>query len=427
LALGAVLLLGSSALAATKIDLMFPSPVQGKLAMEMTKIINEYNKSQSEVEVRGIYTGSYDTTKVKAEAAAKAGNPPALVIMMANLIPDLAINGFIAPMQTLTRFGNVDANEFLADEFWPALRKNASFNGEAYGIPFHNSTPVLYYNKTMFQKMGLKVPTTWDELVSAAQKLTNKDEGRWGIMMPSTNNDYGGWVFASLVMANGGQYFNNKYPGEVFYTAPTTVGALTFWRDLVYKHHVMPAGVINSNTISATFFAGKLGMAVLSTGALGYMRSNSKDFELGVAFMPKHVTNGVLIGGASLVTFKGISEDQQKAAWKFVKYLASPEMSGRWSRFTGYFAPRKKAYDLPEMKQYIAEHPNAKIALDQLKYAQPWYATYETIAVRKAMENNLARVLNDPNLSPKDAAKAAQDEADSILAPYVTKTALQLP
>ncbi|ADU61655.1 MAG: ABC transporter substrate-binding protein [Pseudodesulfovibrio sp.] len=423
----AVMLISSAALAATKIDFMFPSPVQGKLAKEMTTIVSEYNKSQSEVEVRGIFTGDYDTTKVKAEAASKAGNPPALVIMMANLIPDLAINGFIAPIQTLSRHGNVNADTFLAEEFWPALRQNASFNGEAYGIPFHNSTPVMYYNKTMFKKMGITVPTNWAEVVEAAKKIANPDEGRWGIMLPSVNTDYCGWILSSLVMANGGQYYNSKYPGEVYYTAPTTVGAMTFWRDLVFKHKVMPQGVLTPNTISSTFFAGKLGMAFLSTGALGHMRDNSKDFELGVAFMPTKVTRGVIIGGASLVTFNGISEEQQKAAWKFMSYLTSPEVSGRWSRFTGYFAPRIKAYDLPEMTQYLAEYPDAKTALDQLKYAQPWYSTYETIAVRKAMENNLARLLNDPDLKPADAARDAQKEADEILAPYVEKTALQLP
>lgn len=73
------------------IDFMFPAPVDGKLTMEMTRVIKEYNQSQNEVEVRGIFTGNYDTTKVKAEAAAKSGQPPALVIMSANFTADLAI------------------------------------------------------------------------------------------------------------------------------------------------------------------------------------------------------------------------------------------------------------------------------------------------------------------------------------------------
>ena len=188
----------------------------------------------------------------------------------------------------------------------------------------------------------------------------------------------------------------------------------------------MPKGVLNPNVISSSFFSGKLGMAFLSTGALGFMRDNSKDFELGVAFMPKRLKRGVIIGGASLVSFKGINDEQKQAAWKFMEYLTSPEMSGRWSRFTGYFAPRKQAYDLPEMKEYLAKDKNAEVALSQLKYANPWYSTYETVAVRKAMENQMAALLNDENLTPVAAAAAAQKEADELLAPYVNKTSLSL-
>lgn len=419
---------GVAAFAATEIDFMFPAPVQGKLSVEMNKIIKEYNASQNEVKVRGIFTGGYDTTKMKAEAAAKAGNPPALVIMMANLTTDLAINNLLLPIQEITKYGNVDAMKFLKENYWDALHKNAMFNGEVYAIPFHNSTPVLYYNKDLLKKYGFDTPPqTWDEIVNVAKAIAKPGEDRWGIMLPSTNNDYCGWILSSLVMANGGKYYNTDYPGEVYYTAPSTVGAMTFWRDLVHKHHVMPAGVLDSKTISSSFFAGKLGMAFLSTGGLGFMRENSKDFELGVAYMPKHVKNGVLIGGASLVSFKGISDDEKKAAWKFMKFLTSPETSGRWSRFTGYFAPRKQAYDLPVMKKYIENDKNAAVALSQLKYANPWYSTYETVAVRKAIENQMAALLNDANLSPAEAAATAQKEANELLAPYVEKTTLMLP
>ena len=424
----AILVAASIAHASTEIDFMFPAPVQGKLSKEMTSIIKEYNSSQSDVKVKGIFTGNYDTTKVKAEAAAKAGNPPALVIMMANLTTDLAINDLLLPTQELTKYGNVDAKTFLTENYWPALHKNAMFNGEVYAIPFHNSTPVLYYNKTLFKQNGIEeAPKTWEEVVEVAKKLTNAQEDRWGIMLPSVNTDYCGWILSSLVMANGGKYYNTDYPGEVYYTSPSTVGAMTFWRDLVHKHNVMPAGVLTPNVISSSFFAGKLGMAFLSTGALGFMRSNSKDFELGVAYMPKHVKNGVLIGGASLVSFKGISDDEKEAAWKFMEFLTSPEVSGRWSRFTGYFAPRMQAYDLPKMKEYIDSDPNAKVALSQLKYANPWYSTYETVAVRKAIENQMAALLNNPDLRPAEAAQIAQTEADTLLKPYIEKTTLALP
>ncbi len=58
------------------------------------------------------------------------------------------------------------------------------------------------------------------------------------------------------------------------------------------------------------------------------------------------------------------------------------------------------------------------------KYAHPWYSTWETVAVRKAMENQLAAVVNDAKVTPEAAVQAAQKEADALMKPYVDKTAL---
>lgn len=413
-----------------QIDFMFPAPVDGKLTMEMTRIIKEYNASQNDVQVRGIFTGNYDTTKMKAEAAAKAGTPPALAIMSANFTVDLAQKDEILPMKELFKYSPdvKDANAFLKDNFWPAMQKNAQVMGETYAIPFHNSTPIIYYNANLFKKAGIAhPPQTWKEFIADAEKLTDASSGQWGVMMPSTNDDYGGWILSSLTYANGGNYYNADYPGEVYYNTPSTRGALTLWRDLVHKYHAMPQGVLNSKQISASFFSGKLGMAILSTGALGFMRENAKDFDLQVAMLPEKERRGVTIGGASLVSFKGISEPQKKAAYQFLSYLVSPSVNGRWSRFTGYFSPRMAAYDEPEMKAYLANDPRAAVALKQLAYAHSWYATYETVAVRKAMENQLGALVNDASLTVDDAARHAQDEADTIMKPYTDQHALQVP
>lgn len=165
-------------------------------------------------------------------------------------------------------------------------------------------------------------------------------------------------------------------------------------------------------------------MAMLSTGALGFMRENTKDFELGVAMLPAQEQRAVPIGGASLVSFKGISDGQKKAAYQFLSWLVSPEINGAWSRFTGYFSPLKASYDTPEMKAYLEKDPRAAIALEQLKYAHPWYSTWETVAVRQAMENQLAAVVNDEKVTPEAAAKTAQETADALMKPWVDKTAL---
>ena len=418
-----VVWIGASALAATRIEFFFPTPVEGQLAKEMTNMVKRFNASQSDVEVVAVYTGSYDETKTKMQAAIAAGKPPGVVLTSANFVLEYKINDLIAPLEPLLEAEGTTGTKFLAD-FWPALHANATVDGKLYAIPFQNSTPLLYYNKAMLKEAGFDhAPVDWAELNTMATKLTKKSGGeveRWGLMMPQTY-DYCGWLFSGFVMSNGGLYFNPVYGGEVYYDAPSTLGALKFYDDAVHKYGYMPGAVTEAKDASASFFAGKAAMIVVSTGALSFIRDNAK-FDYGVAFMPRNVRNAVPIGGGSLVTPKGLPADQQKAAWTFMKWLSAPEQLGSWSRFTGYFAPRQSSYDLPEMKEFTTAHPDAVVAIKQLEYAQPWFATYNTVAVRQAMEDQIQAVITGKK-KPEQAVKDAQKAADEIMKPYVDATA----
>lgn len=415
-------MLATSAISAEKIEFMFPAPVQGKLSREMQKLVKEYNSSQDKVEVVGVFTGSYDNTKVKSQAAAEAGKPPAVVLMSANFATELAMNDLIVPIADIAP-ADVDLEAFL-NEFWPAVRPNALYQGKLYSVPFQNSTPILYYNKEHFKAAGIeKAPATWSEWIETAKKLTKTDEERYGLMMPS-NYDYNGWLVQALSMASGGQFYNPLYPGEIYYDHPSTKAALKFWSEMAHIHKAMPTGVTNSKQVSTSFFSGKASMIVLSTGALSFVRDNAK-FDYDVAFMPRNVINAVPIGGASLVSFKGTTKEQKAAAWDFISWLTSAEKLGHWSRFTGYFAPRMTAYDLPAMKEFTQKNPDALTAVAQLQYAGPWIATYNTVAVRKAVEDEMQALLSDPALSVDEAAARAQKNANEILLPYAKETALK--
>jgi sn-glycerol 3-phosphate transport system substrate-binding protein len=408
----------------TEIDLFFPVPVQGKLADEMKKLVDRFNGEHPEIKVTAVYTGSYDDTNLKTRAAIKAGRPPAAVIMSANFVREYVINGEVDPFDPLIEKEGKTPAAYM-DTFWAALKPNAVVDGKVYGVPYQNSTPLMYYSVAAFTDAGLdpdKPPTNWAEWLDAAKKLTKPGGERWGINFPGTY-DYCGWITSALVMQNGGQYYNHDYGGEVYYNAPSSLGALTLLDTLVNKAKVMPPGVSDANTCTSAFFAGRLGTMLLSTGSLSFVRENMKA-PYRVAFLPKSVRNAAPIGGASLILPKGNTPERQAAAWSLINWLTSPEIAGHWSRFTGYFAPRKAAYDLPEMKQYLQEHPDAEVALDQLAYAVPWFDTYNTVAVRKAMEDQVQAILSGKT-SPADAAAAAQKSADELLRPYVEQTALK--
>jgi len=419
----------TAATAATRIDFFFPVPVDGALAKEMQNLVARFNQENPDIEVTAAYTGTYDETDIKTRAAIKAGKPPAVALMSANFITQYHIDDLVEAFDPLVRAEGKTPEDFMG-EFWPALAGNARVDGKIYGVPFQNSTPLLYYNVEAFKEAGLdpeKPPVTWADWAEDAKKLTRRDGDkttRYGIMLPGTY-DILGWTISALTLSNGGQYYNPDWGGEIYYDTPSTLGALTFVDDLVHEFKVMPEGTIQTPAMNNAFFGGQAAMIVTSTGSLSFIRQNMKA-PFKVAFIPRNVRNAVPIGGASLIIPKGNSQERRNAAWKLIKWLTSPQISGGWSRFTGYFAPVKAAYELPEMKEFLDKNPDAKVALEQLAFAKPWFATYNTVAVRKALEDEVQAMLSGKK-TPAEAAKAAQANADALLKPYVDATALDLP
>lgn len=430
-AAAALPLVSSPALAQapTEIELFFPVPVDGQLARDMATLVKSFNEKHPTIKATAVYTGSYDETLIKTRAAVKAGKPPAAVIMSANFVLDMQIEGEVQPLDELINSDGSDNGKFMAS-FWPALHGNAIIDRKIYAVPFQNSTPLLYVNADHFKEAGFdpeKVPQTWDELLAAAKKLTKREGDkvvRWGIMIPS-NYDYLGWMISALTMSNGGRYFNEEFGGEVYYDTPSTLGALTFWNDLVTKHKVSPAGTNPGPAVSTAFLAGNASMMLLSTGSLTFVRNNAK-FAYKVGFVPRNVRNAVPIGGASLIMPTSVEGERQKAAWTLIKWLTEPAQAGWWSRATGYFAPNMKAYEEADMKAFLTKAPDAKVAVEQLAYAKPWFATFKTVPVRKALEDEVQAMLSGKK-DPKEALVAAQKAADEILRPYVGQTALNLP
>src|SRR3984893_10205547 len=175
---------------ATDIDLFFPVPVDGQLARDMATLIKQSTAAHPDIKATPVYTGSYDETLIKTRSATQAGKPPAAVIMSANFLTDLVIEDEIVAFDDLIAKDGSSDEKFIR-QFFPAVHGNAVIDRKVYGVPFQNSTPLLYYNADHFREAGLdpdRPPQTWDDLVNAARKLTNREGDRvtrWGILMPS--------------------------------------------------------------------------------------------------------------------------------------------------------------------------------------------------------------------------------------------------
>ena len=100
-------------------------------------------------------------------------------------------------VSSFTLSGNQNLPQQFMELFWPALRQNAMDKGPVYGVPFQNSTLLLYYNADAFKAAGLDPdhpPVTWQESADAARKLTRREGNQtksWGLMMPNARVGHG--------------------------------------------------------------------------------------------------------------------------------------------------------------------------------------------------------------------------------------------
>lgn len=157
----------------------------------------------------------------------------------------------------LTRGDEVISSE-LQGQFYENFSAAGSIEGALYGIPFIASIRNLYYNKEIFERVGIeKPPETWDELVQTAKAI--KDEtGIPGFGLPMTEFEAQA-DFSYFIWGNGGDWKRN---GEWSFNIPENVEALQFMTDLVNKYKVTNPDptTINRDELQKVFAQGQLGM-----------------------------------------------------------------------------------------------------------------------------------------------------------------------
>ncbi|MDQ4137641.1 MAG: extracellular solute-binding protein, partial [Actinomycetota bacterium] len=78
-----------------------------------------------------------------------------------------------------------DANPELAEAFLPSMLETVEIDGGTYGVPIGGTQPVvLFYNKAVFEEVGVEPPTTWDEMLELID--TFKAEGIVPFSQPAT-------------------------------------------------------------------------------------------------------------------------------------------------------------------------------------------------------------------------------------------------
>jgi len=389
----------------------YPVDVSGGLAKVIDGMVADFNRIHPDIQVTATYTGNYDVTLAKIQAAKLAGTLPDLAVTEISSVPVLAAVGAARP---LDEFIAGSGGKQLLDKFWPSMLLNCGYDGKVYGVPFQRSTPVMYYNKDAFAAAGLdpeKPPLTWDELVRVAQKLTQREGDRttrWGVELPLEAFN---WFYYALTYSNGGQTLSADGV-HVLWDQPKNLQALEFWYDLVNKYNVTPA-YTPWNDGPQEFVAGRTAIVWHSTGSQAFMRQNVK-FRWGLGRIPKNTQFGPPSGGGNMLMYSS-DPARQKAAWTFMTWMSDAPQAARWSIASGYLATNIASWDLPEMQALLKEHPEVAVTKAQLADAKAEPASAKYAPARDILNALIKDVLaKKADLEP--AIKKAVASANAAMA-----------
>ena len=403
-----------------KTEVIFWHAMSGNLEKSLNEIVKKYNDSQDKIEVKPVFQGTYEEALTKFNTVAGTKDAPAIMQTFEVGTKYMINSGKIQPVQKF-----IDQDKYDTSQWEKNISNYYKVDGKQYSMPFNSSTPVLVYNKDAFKEAGLdpeKAPRTYDELKAAAKKLTKK----------SGNNttQYGfsilnyGWFFEELLASQGGLYVDhengrNGNAEKAVFNSKEGLNVFNLINDM-YKEGTFYNTGTNWDDMRAAFQSKKIAMFLDSSAGVKQLIDNAS-FNVGVSYLPvpnEADRKGVIIGGASLWMSKGISEETQKAAWDFMKYLATPEVQAKWHVDSGYFAVNPKAYEQDIVKKEWEKYPQLKVTVDQLRETKSIPATQGAlISVFPESRQRVVSAMESlyQGVSPKDALDRAVDETNRAL------------
>ena len=375
---------------------------------DFTEEIAAFEAANPRVKINQVQVGeNYDDLVAKYNAAIAANNLPQVgIVGQRHGIPQFYDAGKLIPIEN---YMSAEEQADVIEGFWTRY----TYQGVRLAVPYQSSMPMMYYNATMLEELGLTVPKTFSELEETAKKAVKDVNG------DGTTDVFGlnfaadtPWYIQPLVWNFGGTIIDAE--GNVNVDTPEMLEVLTRLGGLV-RDGVMPA---NQHATGQTDFTNGSVLFYFTSCASksNIEKAVGENFEYNMAFFPAEKTLNVCVGGNGLAIFAS-DEARQEASWKFIQYLISPEAMAKSSLTRGYM-PFTKAQFASELIQQRLEDPIWKTVLDQVEYIQGQNIHPADSTIWNELMALLSEVEANPDMDIAAALKDLQAEVDEFMMLY---------
>lgn len=380
------------------------------------QLVEQFNKENPDIEVVEKYNPDmYKGLTQNLQAAMASGKNPDVVQMGYSYLNYAGENLKYVRIQDIINKYAPEDKTFLSDNFLPNILALATTDdGKQIGIPYSVSVPVLYYNPDIFRQAGLnpgQPPRTWQEVAQYAETIKNKT-GNVGFFMQEFADN---WAQQALIESNGGHILVKKDGHTVAgFDSPEAAQAYQVLVDMVKAGSGLHA--TNEEGFQA-FISGKLGMVCTTIGKRENFEKSAKFTVMATKFPVFEGKARKLPAGGNLLMIFSQDPAKQKAAWRFVKFLESPEALAAWTKGTGYLPPRKGVVEDPKgLKAFAEQNKNMQVAMSQMPEVVKW-ASFPGVNGLQAEQTliDVRDIILSGQQTPAEALKQAAAKVNSLL------------
>ena len=332
--------------------------------------IARFNEKYPNITVEHQSYGDYDGVFDQIRTKLTAGNQPNLAFCYPDhvatynksesvvILDDLINNKNELSTGEIMGFTQAQLDDFIEGYYNEGKEYG---DGKMYSLPFQKSTEVLYYNKTVFNELGLEAPETWDDVEAIIKVLKEKYPQSTPLGYDSEEN-----MFITLVEQYGSEYTSATGDHYTFVndTNKAFVAKFAEW----YQKGWMSTSALMGGSYTSDGFkkaddeVGKIFMSIGSSAGARYQRPDKVDgkypFEVGIVSIPQvdPANPKVISQGPSICIFEDENVQEVYASWLFLKFLTTDQrFQAEYAMKSGYVPVIKSVMDTDTYKNALTK------------------------------------------------------------------------
>ncbi len=335
-------------------------------------------------------------------------------------VPELAKAGYVVPLDDYI------SEEYELEDVMQAVRDLLSRDGKLYGAPIYQETTILMYRKDLFEKEGVKVPDTLEEMTQLAEKFTDPPNMYGYAMRGLRGNGMNIYIWAQWLRSYSGRFFTDLTDQrKPLFNSPEAIEATKKYAELLQKYGPPGSSSYSWDDVQTAFASGKTAMIIDATNFYNRIEDPEKSFisgKIGYAVVPKGPAGsfpGNYAMGFAISAVGAKTDEEKEAAAKFIQWATSKEMElGKALEANIVSISRKSVFESKEFQSKMAPDwveaakKSAEITMPNYRPLVPeWREVGDLLGI--AVESVISK-----QQTAEDALNEAQKKAEEVMAKF---------